>query len=199
MGENYQNNQIDQVDQNNKDDQMDKKDNDNSEERFYLDMKKLIFGCGNVLFGDDAFGPTVVDHFNNQYILPDDTLALNVETSIRNLLFNILLKEDKPELILIIDAVDKGRVPGEIFEINLDDIPTKKTDDFSMHQMPSSNMLKELRDEGKVPVRILVAQVEYIPEEIDQRLSDVMKLAVQPMCLKIIEILNEYGTTVIEK
>ena len=169
------------------------------EDKFYLDMNKLIFGCGNILFGDDAFGPTVVDFFNEHYYLPEDTLALNVKTSIRNLLFNILLKENKPELILIIDAVDKGKAPGEIFEINLDDIPKKKTDDFSMHQMPSSNMLKELRDDSNVPVRILVAQVKYLPEEIDQGLSDDMKLAIQPMCHKIIEMLNDYGVKVIEK
>jgi coenzyme F420 hydrogenase subunit delta len=164
--------------------------------KFYLDMDKLIFGCGNILFGDDAFGPAVIDFFNQKYVLPSDTLALNVETSIRGLLFNIVLKEDKPKLILIIDAVDKKKNPGEIFEIDLDDIPKKKVDDFSMHQMPSSNLLKELRDDANVPVRILVAQVKYIPEEVDQVLSTEMMNAIQPMCDKIIDVLSEYDVKV---
>jgi coenzyme F420 hydrogenase subunit delta len=166
------------------------------EDKFYLEMDKIIFGCGNILFGDDAFGPAVIDYFNKQYILPNDTLALNVETSIRGLLFNIVLKDVKPKLILIVDAVDKNRSPGEIFEIDLDDIPVKKLDDFSMHQMPSSNLLKELRDEGNVPIRILVAQVKYIPEEVDQVLSKEMQKAIQPMCNKIIDVLAEYDVTV---
>jgi coenzyme F420 hydrogenase subunit delta len=167
------------------------------EDKFYLEMDKLIFGCGNILFGDDAFGPLVVDYFNKKYVLPSDTLALNVETSIRGLLFNIVLKEEKPKLILIIDAVDKDKTPGEIFEIDLDDIPLKKLDDFSMHQMPSSNLLKELRDDANVPIRILVAQVKYIPEEVDQVLSKEMQSAIQPMCNKIIDILTEYDVNVI--
>jgi coenzyme F420 hydrogenase subunit delta len=175
-------------------DVQDPEDIDNN--KFYLDMDKLIFGCGNILFGDDAFGPAVIDHFNQNYILPKDTLAINVETSIRGLLFNIVLKEEKPKLILIVDAVDKNKKPGDIFEIDLDDIPKKKVDDFSMHQMPSSNLLKELRDEANVPVRILVAQVKYIPEEVDQVLSAEMQNTIQPMCDKIIGVLSEYDVNV---
>lgn len=165
----------------------------------YIYMDNLIFGCGNILFGDDAFGPITIDYFNEHYELPKDTLALNVETSIRGLLFNIVLNEKKPELIMIIDATDKGRTPGEIFEIDLDDIPKKKVDDFSMHQMPSSNLLKELRNDTNIAVRILVAQVKYIPPEIEAGLSDEMNAAIQPMCERMIEILNEYGVNVIEK
>jgi coenzyme F420 hydrogenase subunit delta len=166
------------------------------DDKFYLDMDVLVFGCGNILFGDDAFGPTTIDYFNKHYSLPDDALALNVETSIRNLLFNLVLNEDKPSLILIVDAIDKGRNPGEIFEIDLNEIPKKKVDDFSMHQMPSSNLLKELQSECSIPIRILVAQVEYIPKEIDQRLSEVMQNTIQPMCERIIEVLSEYNVSV---
>ena len=158
----------------------------------------LIFGCGNILFGDDAFGPTVVDYLNEHYRLPDDTLALNVQTSIRGLLFNISLSEKKPELILIIDAVDKGRKPGEIFEIDLDEIPNIKLDDFSMHQMPSSNLLKEMKEEG-MNIRILVSQVEYIPPEVGPGLTDTMKNAIPEMCERIMEVLKEYGVTVVKK
>ena len=167
-------------------------------DKFYLEMRKLIFGCGNVLFGDDGFGPAVVDYLNANYKLPDDTLALNVETSIRGLLFNIVLKEKKPELILIIDAVDKGRIPGETYEIDLEEIPKIKLDDFSMHQMPSSNLLKEIKAEGGVNIRILVCQVEYIPPEIQPGLKPVMTEAIPKMCDRIKTVLEEYGT-IIEK
>ena len=171
----------------------------NDDDKFYLDMDVIIFGCGNILFGDDAFGPTTIDYFNKKYLLPENALALNVETSIRSLLFNIVLNEQKPRLIMIVDAIDKGRIPGEIFEINLEEIPEKKVDDFSMHQMPSSNLLKELQTECLVPIRILVSQVEYIPEEVDQKLSVVMQNAIQPMCERIIEVLSEYNVTVENK
>ena len=167
-----------------------------AEDKFYLDMKKLVFGCGNVLFGDDGFGPAVVDYLNEHYRLPNDTLALNVETSIRGLLFNLALSEEKPELILIIDAVDKGHKAGEIFEINLDEIPKKKLDDFSMHQMPSSNLLKELKEDSEIAIRILVCQVKHIPSEVGPGLSDVVKNAIPEMCEKVIELLGSYGVEI---
>jgi coenzyme F420 hydrogenase subunit delta len=168
-------------------------------EKFYLDMSKLIFGCGNVLFGDDGFGPAVMDYLNEHYTLPNDTLALNIETSIRGLLFNIMLSEKKPDLILIIDAVDKGREPGEIFEIELDEIPENKRDDFSMHQMPSSNLLKELKENSKINIRILVCQVKNIPPEVSPGLSDVMTNSIQIMCERIIDIFKEYNITIYKK
>ncbi len=170
-----------------------------ADDKYYMDMDKIIFGCGNILFGDDAFGPMVIDYFNEHYELPRDTLAINVQTSIRGLLFNLLLKEDKPSLILIIDAVDKGFPPGKIFEIELDGIPETKVDDLSMHQMPSSNLLKELKDESEVQIQILVAQVKNIPEEISPGLSDELKDSIQPMCNEIIKILEKYGVEVKQK
>ena len=65
---------------------------------------------------------------------------------IRKILFTLTLSEARPEIIVIIDTVNKGRKPGEIFEISLDEIPEEKIDDFSNHQVSSSNLLKELQD-----------------------------------------------------
>jgi coenzyme F420 hydrogenase subunit delta len=161
------------------------------DEKFYLDMSKLVFGCGNVLFGDDGFGPAVIDHLNQNYQFPDDTMALDVKTSIRGLLFNLIVSEKKPELILIVDAVDKDRNPGEIFEIDLDEIPENKRDDFSMHQMPSSNLLKELKEEAGIVIRILVAQVENIPPEVKPGLSPIIKTAIPEMSERVVSLLTE--------
>jgi coenzyme F420 hydrogenase subunit delta len=90
--------------------------------------------------------------------------------------------------------VDKGRKPGEVFEIDLEDIPTNKTDDFSMHEMPSSNMLKELRDFCKIKVKIIVCQVKKIPDEVEMGLSEEVKASV-PLASEIIlsEIIKKNG------
>ena len=53
----------------------------------------LIFGCGNILWGDDGFGPAVIAHLKEHYLLPDDVLALDVGTSIRDILFDLILSE----------------------------------------------------------------------------------------------------------
>jgi len=152
----------------------------------YIKKSILVFGCGNILFGDDGFGPAVIDFFLNHFKQPEDTCIMNVGTSVRDLLFNMIIGENKAKKIIIVDAVDKGRRPGEIFEISVDEIPENKIDDFSMHQIPTSNMLKELKDYCNIDVKILVAQTELIPDEVGPGLSRTIENAVPKMC----ELLN---------
>jgi len=80
--------------------------------------------------------------------------------------------------LLILDAIDAGRTPGEIFEIDPSEIPAVKLDDFSMHQLPTSNLLRELQETCGVKVRVLACQTGPLPEEISQGLSKPVSSAV---------------------
>ncbi len=145
----------------------------------------LILGCGNILFGDDGFGPTLVDSLKKDYTIPEDLYVMDVGTGAREILFTLSLGETKVKKVIIVDAVDfrhLGRKPGEIFEISVDEIPRVKIDDFSMHQIPTSNLLKELKDLGGINVRILVCQVEHIPAEVQPGLSTTVQNAIPEMC-----------------
>ncbi|TET69360.1 MAG: hydrogenase maturation protease [Candidatus Aminicenantes bacterium] len=153
----------------------------------YCRKEILIAGCGNKFFGDDGFGPEVVEYLTKHYSIPENICLLDVGTAIRKILFTISLGEPRPELVVIIDAVDKGRKPGEIFNISLDEIPKEKTDDFSIHQVPSSNLLKELQDLCSVKVRVMVCQTKTIPETVESGLSEPVKKAVPLMAKKIAE------------
>jgi len=151
----------------------------------YCRKEILIAGCGNKFFGDDGFGPEVVEHLTDHYNIPENICLLDVGTSIRKILFNISISEVRPEIIVVIDAVDKGRKPGDIFDISLDEVPIEKTDDFSMHQVPSSNLLKELQDLCSVKVRVMACQIKTIPESVQPGLSEPVKKAVPLMARKI--------------
>jgi coenzyme F420 hydrogenase subunit delta len=151
----------------------------------YCRKEILIAGCGNRLFGDDGFGPEVVEYLLDNYSIPDNICLLDVGTGIRKILFTISLSEHRPKVIVIIDAVDKGRKPGEIFEISLAEVPLEKIDDFSMHQAPSSNLLKELQDLCAVKVRVLACQITGIPESMQAGLSEPLKKAVPLLAQKI--------------
>ena len=153
----------------------------------YCRKKILIAGCGNMLFGDDGFGPEVVEYLTKNYSIPENVYLMDVGTGIRKILFTLTLSETRPELIVIMDAVDKGKKPGEIFEITLDEIPEEKIDDFSIHQVPSSNLLKELQDLCSVRVRVMACQIKTIPETMQSGLSDPVKKAVPLMAQKIAE------------
>jgi len=153
----------------------------------YCRKKIMIAGCGNNLFGDDGFGPEVVEYLTKHYSIPENVYLMDVGTGIRKILFTLTLSEARPEVIVIIDAVDKGRKAGEIFEISLEEIPEEKIDDFSIHQVPSSNLLKELQDLCSVTVRVMACQTQTIPEEIQPGLSEPVKKAVPLMAQKIAE------------
>ncbi len=154
------------------------------------DKNVLIFGCGNILFSDDGFGPHVAEELLKNYHLPGNVGVINAGTSVRNILFDIALSEKKPEKIIIIDAIDAGKTPGEIFELPIDEIPEKKIDDFSMHQLPTSNLLKELKDFCKVDVIIIACQVENIPTEVSTTISKKLIDAIPEVCKRINEIIK---------
>jgi len=65
----------------------------------------LVFGCGNTLFGNDGFGPEVVAYLAANYSFPDSVLVLDAGTGIKDFVFDLLLVEKKPKLVIVIDAV----------------------------------------------------------------------------------------------
>jgi len=152
----------------------------------YWNSEILVLGCGNILFGDDGFGPEVVEHLQKNYEIPPEVYVMNVGTSVREILFPIVISDKRPKNIIIVDAVDAGKSPGEIFELDISDIPEKKIDDFSMHQLPTSNLLKELKTMGGIDVQIIVVQVQNIPKEVAPGLSAVVREAIPVACEKIL-------------
>ncbi|MDZ7302998.1 MAG: hydrogenase maturation protease [candidate division KSB1 bacterium] len=156
----------------------------------YWNKDTLILGCGNILFGDDGFGPAVVEHFQKNYHIPDHVGVINAGLSVREILFTLALGEKRPQKIIIVDAVDVGRPPGEIFELDVSELPETKIDDFSMHQLPTSNLLRELKELCGVEVRIISTQVHHLPAEVCPGLSKVVADTIPAVCEKIREAVS---------
>jgi len=155
----------------------------------HLTKPCLVFGCGNPLFGDDGFGAQVIEHLTAHYEMPRHVACLDIGTAIRDLLFDILLYPKKPEQIIIVDAMNlAGGVPGQIYEIDVDQIQPEKISDFSLHQFPTTNMLKEIKEGTDIEVRVLVAQTADVPDEVRPGLSPALAVAVPVMCRRIMEI-----------
>ena len=147
----------------------------------YCTKSVLLLGCGNRLFGDDGFGPAVIERLSADYAVPDDVYLMDVGTGVREILFTLCLGDALPREIVIIDAIDDHRIPGEIFEISIDGIPLEKADDFSLHQAPTANLAKELRAKG-VAVNVLACQSRSIPQTISAGLSEPVASAVLQAC-----------------
>ena len=138
----------------------------------------LVLGCGNTLFGDDGFGCAVIEYVETHYQVPESVCLLDVGTGVRKLLFTLCLSPARPQRLLILDAIDAGRTPGEVFEIDPSEFPVAKLDDFSLHQLPTSNLLRELQETCGVEVRVLACQTGPLPEEVREGLSEAVSCAV---------------------
>jgi coenzyme F420 hydrogenase subunit delta len=155
-------------------------------ETIYKDV--VVLGCGNILYGDDGFGPNVAEYLENACPLPDHVSVINAGTGVREMLFDLVISEQRPKKIIVIDAIDTRRIPGEVFKIPLEEMPDHKTDDFSIHHMPTTNMLKELRDFCDVEVIIIVAQIESIPEAVKPGLTKALMGAVAVAAEEVLRI-----------
>ena len=137
----------------------------------------LILGCGNVLFGDDGFGSAAVEYLVEHREVPGNVCVVDVGTGVRKLLFTLCLSPVRPSRVLVLDALDLGAAPGELFVVDPADIPAVKLDDFSVHQLPTSNLLRELQESCGVQVRVLACQTGPLPEEVAPGLSAPVRAA----------------------
>jgi coenzyme F420 hydrogenase subunit delta len=143
----------------------------------HLSKRTLVLGCGNVLYGDDGFGPAVAASLVERYPIPEDAAVLNLGLATRGFIFDVLLASRQPRRIVVVDAMERNASPGEIFEVPLDELSKEKVDDFSFHQGPTSNLLKELRDLCGVDIVIVSCQPQRIPEEMEVGLSPAVRAA----------------------
>ncbi|MHC4331977.1 MAG: hydrogenase maturation protease [Planctomycetota bacterium] len=144
----------------------------------WYDKSILVLGCGNILIGDDGFGPAVAQRLRGNFAIPADVCVFDAGTSVRQILFDTVLSDKKPSKIVIVDAMDCGREPGELFMLNIDSLPEIKLDDFSMHQIPTSNLLRELRDHCGIEVIVVACQVANSCDSVNPGLSEPVELAV---------------------
>lgn len=148
-----------------------------------LEKPILILGCGNTLFGDDGFGPGVIEHLEANFSLPETVWAQDMGTGIRDFLFDLVLSPTKPKRIFILDTICRpDRQAGELFEIDLAQFPEQKRSGGHFHQFPSIKQLQELESLTGVDIRILVVQAKEVPDSVRPGLSTEVKEAIPRAC-----------------
>lgn len=117
----------------------------------------LVAGVGNVLRGDDGFGPAVVERLGP---LPG-TVDI-VETGIGGVALLQELMTGYDGLVLV-DAVDQGGAPGTVFAIEPDVGEAVHVPD--VHLANPERVLSMAKAMGCLPDRVLIVGCQ--PEEMD--------------------------------
>ncbi|MBU1726484.1 MAG: hydrogenase 3 maturation endopeptidase HyCI [Candidatus Omnitrophica bacterium] len=120
----------------------------------HLKGKALILGIGNSLRSDDAFGSLLASRIKGK--VPH--IVYDAGPNPENYLGKII--KDKPDTVVIIDAVDFGGKPGEFRVLEADELKT--TNLFSTHNASISLTINYLQGNFKVDIIILILQPKSI-------------------------------------
>ncbi|RLG86736.1 MAG: hydrogenase 3 maturation endopeptidase HyCI [Thermoprotei archaeon] len=106
--------------------------------RIIKDRKVVIIGLGHPLRGDDFIGSYIAKKLQ-QLIKSSNILIINAETVPE--LYTDVVREFKPDILLIIDAVDFGGKPGEMIFSRLCDLEMVERNGLS-HALPLHLVLR---------------------------------------------------------
>ncbi|MCL2340156.1 MAG: hydrogenase maturation protease [Proteobacteria bacterium] len=152
-----------------------------------------IFGCGNPLLGDDGFGPAVVGQLASAG-LPPTVRLIDAGTAIREYLLDYLLEPAlRPALVVIVDAEPgEGAGIGRVRRRVPAELPARKIHDFSLHQFPTVNLLRELEAATGIEVVLLLAGIDGPAALCAEGLSPPVRAAVDEACAQIVELVAPF-------
>ena len=147
--------------------------------------ENLIVGCGNTLYGDDGFGPEVVNYIKEHDIkFEGDTCVIDGATSAPHYIFT--LPQDKWKNIIIIDIASLNEKPGTIKVLDLDQV-SEEDRYMDVHGLSATYPLHDLKD--KINIKLVVIQPENVPLEMEMGLSDVLESKIPETIDKTREVL----------
>lgn len=117
----------------------------------------LVLGIGNLLWADEGFGVRAVEALNASWLFPPWVQLVDGGTRGLGLLPYVC----EASRLLIFDAVDFNRAPGEVCVIHDDDVPRFfGAHKISMHQAGFHEVLLAARMLGEHPERLTLIGVQ---------------------------------------
>jgi len=153
----------------------------------------IILGIGNVLTGDDALGPTVVNTLDAEWVLPPDVVVLDAGTPGMDL----VALAAGAERIIVVDTVLSDGPPGTLKVWDRETLLAKPLSPRVNPHAPGlieSLFTLDLSGDGPTGVRL----IGVVPEATDVGIgmSDALVASVPRVIATIVETLREWGVSV---
>lgn len=123
-------------------------------------MSLLVMCVGNRDGGDDAIGPYIADQLKSTTVD-----VINCETTAEN--YTGVVKKQKPDKLIIVDAIDMGLMPGAIRIVPKENIGTMHV---STHGIPLSLLITYLERSVK---HVLLIGIQ--PKTMSGELTEIVK------------------------
>lgn len=156
-----------------------------------------VIGLGNVLMGDDAFGPYVAQLLERWYqwsggveIIEIGTQGLDLTPYVRGL-----------EALVVVSSIHRGTVPGALHRLDRSQLlditlPVREPSLRSSPYEPGlRNLLLTLEFTGGAPRDVCVLGAAPETVELTGRLSPSVKAALQPAVDQVLKFVRELGAT----
>ena len=144
----------------------------------------IVLGIGNRLGGDDAAGTRVVDILNQRFHRakdPPPTEIIAIDTGTAPESYTSVIRRQRPDLLILIDAADMGLPPGSLRIIAPEKINILS---FSTHGIPIPMFVSYVK---KFCGKVLVIGVQPEQTETGKGLSKLVHKSVKKLADVILE------------
>jgi hydrogenase maturation protease len=160
---------------------------------------RVLVACvGNVLRGDDGFGQAVEQQLALSGALPPEVDL--IETGIGGMAIVQQLTRGY-DLLIVVDAVDRGAAPGTIFVLE-PEVPEPSSLDLdewrerfsNLHLAEPSRVMLLARALGVLPERVRIVGCQPLScAEFSQELSPPVKAAVEAASRRVVELATQHA------
>jgi len=144
----------------------------------------IIAGAGNRLLGDEGIGLHIIDNLS-QIPMPSNVNIIDCGCD----LFGLMSYLNKPQKIIIVDAIRAGGKPGEIYRFDYSKLATTRDETQSGHQIGTIDVLRLLKSVYPVLADSEITVIGMEPKtlelgnnlskEVKERIADVTRLVIE--------------------
>jgi hydrogenase maturation protease len=152
-------------------------------------MRSIVLGVGNILLSDEGVGVRAVELLRAAWEVPAGVSLIDGGTSAMELLDDL----EGVDLLIVLDAVRAGRVPGSLIRLAGDEVPVFFRAKLSPHQIGLADVLASLDLLGTPPRETVIFGVEPLSLETGLDLSMPVAACLPEMAHKVVDELGARG------
>jgi len=151
--------------------------------------QNLIIGFGNILLTDDGIGIHILNKLKGEENLKENQF-LDLGTSSMDI--GYYLNDDIARMVIIDCIRSDYDEPGTLFKMGLDDLVSKKKENFSLHQLKLIDSIKLASIDSDFPDTLILGIVPKDIKTFSDRLSNELIDKLPIVYDKILYLIKEF-------
>ncbi|MBI1919920.1 MAG: HyaD/HybD family hydrogenase maturation endopeptidase [Geobacter sp.] len=152
-------------------------------------MSVLVLGIGNTIMSDDGVGSRVVQRLQDEFSFPTGVSVLEGGT----LGLDLLPHLEGISRLLIVDALETGKLPGTIVRLSGEEIPSAFRTRLSPHQVGLQDLLAVAAFQGFAPEEMVLWGIQPASIEPGTELTEAVALQVEMLVENVLAELRRWG------